>query len=196
MLNFDCGIYSITIPSGKIYFGQAQSFRKRWKSHLHNLNRRTHHCSEIQDAFDQHGAACIAFSRVAIVQVADLNWREQEQIDACPEETLLNRKRANAKEVRRGDQVTRETRRLLSEAKKGKPLSDSHKANMAASLIGAANPNSKPILCVEMNRTFESISTAIKFLRASGHERATQSGISRVCSGSQKTAFGYTWHYA
>lgn len=47
----------------------------------------------------------------------------------------------------------------------------------------------RPILCVELDKTFESIKEAESLLGKSSHK------ICRCCSGKAKTAYGYHWKY-
>jgi group I intron endonuclease len=81
MLNFDCGIYTITSPSGRQYVGSAQSLRKRWTEHLRDLRKGRHHCEPLQRAFNKYGEMAMQFGKVAIVPRAELLTREQEQIN-------------------------------------------------------------------------------------------------------------------
>ena len=59
---------------------------------------------------------------------------------------------------------------------------------------GKNNPTARKVLCVELNKTFDTCTEAAKYfknpnLKKDGH-------ISAACSGKRKTAAGYHWRYA
>jgi len=89
-MNFDCGIYVITTPSGKQYIGQAKSFRKRWASHLRDLKRGTHRNKALQNSYVKYGKDSLIFSKIAFVPEQELDFREQEQIDSRNWSDLYN----------------------------------------------------------------------------------------------------------
>jgi len=74
-----------------------------------------------------------------------------------------------------GKHHTEEARRKMSEKKKGKP---SNKRNMT------------PVLCIELNKTFDCAVTAAKELSLK-----STAGILEVCKGNRKTAGGYHWKF-
>jgi group I intron endonuclease len=90
VLNPDCGIYTITSPSGKQYVGSAVSFKNRWRTHLRHLRGGAHHCKGLQRAFDKYGEGSLVFAKVALVPKKDLIAREQEQLDARDADMLYN----------------------------------------------------------------------------------------------------------
>jgi len=53
----------------------------------------------------------------------------------------------------------------------------------------------KPVLCVELDIVFESISDATKYLKNNVNPKAYDSSIVDCASGRVKTAYGYTWKY-
>lgn len=142
MLNFDCGIYAIGSPDGKDYIGQAQSFVARWDKHRSELRKDRHHCKSLQKAFDQFGEAAIVFKKIAIVPIADLDRREQEQLDSWPIEARHNAN-ARAYSGSRGLKRSEQFRRHCSERQRGdkaywygKKLPDSALEKMSKSLKG------------------------------------------------------------
>jgi group I intron endonuclease len=90
VLNFDCGIYTITSPSGKQYVGSAVSFKARWRVHRRHLRQGAHHCLSLQRAFNKYGEDALVFSKIAFCAKEDLIAREQEQIDARSRSKLYN----------------------------------------------------------------------------------------------------------
>ena len=76
-----------------------------------------------------------------------------------------------------------ESRRKNSESQKGKVLSEETKRKISKAM-------SKPIYCVELNKTFESGVAAAQALGINSQ------GISKACRGQLKTYKGYHWRYA
>lgn len=66
--------------------------------------------------------------------------------------------------------------------------------------FGGLNPNAKQVARIdkdsfEILETYDSISSAIKWVQSNVKEGASQIGISHCCGGHQKTAFGYIWKF-
>lgn len=100
--------------------------------------------------------------------------------------------------------VPQEVRDKLSKALmanppwKGKKLSEDHKLKLSESHkghMGGKHHASRPII-TGCGKEFDSIASAVIWLRSNGHHRASQSAISRCCAGHGKTAYGFTWRYA
>jgi hypothetical protein len=100
-------------------------------------------------------------------------------------------------------------RQLVSQARKGKPLSKEHRAKLSLAKIGTSKPDqvrsktsatkrkkSKKILCVENGLIFEAGVCAQKWLQANGAKVGARSAVYDCCKGNRKTAYGYTWRYA
>lgn len=101
-----------------------------------------------------------------------------------------------------GIKRSKETRQKMSEALKGIPKSEEHKAK----LRGENNPMygkhhseeskrkmsaalSKKVFCVELDKEFDSIQAAALYVKID------RTGIYSACTGKQKTAAGYHWRY-
>lgn len=269
-MNPDCGIYSITSPSGKQYIGQALSFKKRWWEHLSHLRNGRHHCKGLQNAYAKYGEGALVFEVVVIVPVDQLSAREQLEIDARPRAMLYNTALFVLR-PRFGLKHSKETRAKLSLAAKNRPIeyrqklsagrigkihsaesrlamslalsgpnhpnwgkphsaerlanltksqqnrSPEWRANIAAAKIGksrsletiakisasrigknvgADNPSSRPVICVDLGTTFDALSSAEQWLRSNGYPKAASSAITRVCKGKLKSAYGFRWKYA
>ena len=94
-----------------------------------------------------------------------------------------------------GKHHTAETIEKIKAKTKGVPKSEEAKANMNANracLRGKDNPNSKPILCVELGRIFWGAAEAERELGIS------KTGITRCCNHIKyyNTAGGYHWRWA
>lgn len=162
-MNFECGIYGITSPSGKLYIGQTECFSRRWAEHLGDLRAGRHHCKALQSAFKKYGESGLTFFKIAIVPVHQLDIREQEQIDSRSRRMLYNsvlvvgspmRGRKHNKESRKkisqisqkmwGDPEYRKKFSGQNNHRWGRTLNDSHRAALIASRTSAKHtPGSK-----------------------------------------------------
>lgn len=219
MLNFDCGIYAIISPTGERYIGQSQSLKKRWADHIRYLKAGKHNCENLQNAFNAGGELSLRFVKLAIVPIAQLSFREQEQIDQCPEELLLNKQRT-VFEPRRGDSYGALARKASSRAKSGANNPNWKKSPSAAqreklstatklamqnpeyrkilsdTKMGSKNPNAKAVVCIETGTQFDSFNDAVRWLKENGKDQASNSSLVGNCKGRCKSAYGYTWRYA
>jgi group I intron endonuclease len=138
-MNFDCGIYAITSPSGRQYIGQAKSFKIRWSAHQYLLRLGKHHCKPLQAAYDKYGEDGLKYSKIALVPEDQLSAREQEQIDARPMGMLYNTSifvDAPMRGVKRPPSVGL----AVAAAHRGTKHTDEHRAKISASLKGRSRP--------------------------------------------------------
>ena len=75
--------------------------------------------------------------------------------------------------------------RATRDAMRGKPAPEKLRTAIVAALA-------KPVLCVDVGMMFESQSAAAEWARKS-HPKACSANISKACSGTLKTAYGYRW---
>lgn len=129
MLNFNCGVYTIAAPSGRLYVGSSSNIRKRWSAHRTALAKGDHHCRQLQRACNKHGLDSFVFSKVAICGIDDLLRREQEQMDEFGHKRLYNSSLV-AGSIR-GFQMSAETRAKQSLAKLGKKATQSTRVKMS-----------------------------------------------------------------
>ena len=106
-------------------------------------------------------------------------------------------------ETLRGVKHTDERRHNQSVAHLGKPLSEENKKNISLALTGkpkspehiqavieARKKYFKKVLCVELNKIYETIALA------SNEHSIPHANIIKVCQGKRHTAGGYHWQYA
>lgn len=134
MLNLDCGIYTITSPSGRQYVGSAVSFRRRWTLHLSLLRAGSHHCPPLQRAFNKYGEANLQFGIVAIVPREQLIAREQEQINERGFSNLYNILPTAGSPL--GRVLSTETKAKLRQALRGRSFSAETREKMRAAQLG------------------------------------------------------------
>lgn len=93
-----------------------------------------------------------------------------------------------------------EWRARIAAAKTGKPRSAETIAKMSAAMtgkmLGAKNPKSKPVICIDLGLTFVSVKEAGDWFRANGYPTAAVSNISAACRGNIHFAYGFRWKYA
>jgi len=78
----NCGVYSITSPSGGQYIGSTVSFDKRWREHRRILRLGAHHSAPLQAAAKKYGVDRLAF---AVEELCSVDVRlavEQRYLDA------------------------------------------------------------------------------------------------------------------
>lgn len=128
------GIYQIKNQvNGKRYIGSAVNLTKRWQNHLSDLRLSRHHNLHLQRAFEKYGEAVFAFAALEAVEDAfQLIPREQHYLDTLKPEYNISPTAGSSLGIRR----TEETRRKLSEAHKGHPVSEETRRKMSESRKG------------------------------------------------------------
>lgn len=132
------GVYAIRcVPTGKVYVGSAVWIAKRWRHHREALRKGTHHSAHLQKAWDKHGEESFEFSVISAVEKERLIVEEQAHIDAL---------RAHIRDYgfnmnpRAGSNLGRKfgpaVGKKISDARRGVPLSESHRAACSKALIG------------------------------------------------------------
>tara|TARA_R110000796_G_scaffold69117_5_gene157893 strand:+ start:7262 stop:7906 length:645 start_codon:yes stop_codon:yes gene_type:complete len=131
--------------------GQSKDIASRWKKHLYQLQRGTHHCKSLQDAFSSSSVENFDFTVLLVCKKKDLLlneikiWEEQENCyngrprksgfsDATPETKLRM-----SKSQKKRPPTTPETKLRMSQAQKGKKLSEEHKKNISEAIKRSDN---------------------------------------------------------
>jgi len=132
------GIYAILGPGPRIYIGQSVDVDRRTIEHKKSLRKGKHQSAYLQNAFNCHGEASFHWITLAKVDAEDkdlITALEQEYMDkfrpilynlAPAAGSLLGFKHSEETKKKIGAKhknkvVSEETRRLMSEANKGKP---------------------------------------------------------------------------
>lgn len=196
----DCGIYTITSPSGSQYVGSAVNFERRWAKHRTELRGNAHGNSKLTRAFAKYGIDRLIFAKILICDKADLLTYEQIAIDVMkPEYNIC--KIANSrlgikadparKHIRSAGQRNRAkpseaTRHKLALAKLGTKRTDESKRKTSESLKLA---HQRPEIKNERIRTAketnarpevrEKISMALTGIKRSDETRARMSDAQR-----------------
>lgn len=133
------GIYKIELrrPDGttSVYVGQSADLKQRIRSHRFYLTRGEHANSHLQAAWNKYGEAAFDFALVEEVEVARLCEREEfwiEHLVARHERGGFNQR--IVAQSNRGLKKSPESVMRSNGWRKGRPLSEAHRA-----AIGAAN---------------------------------------------------------
>lgn len=96
----------------------------------------------------------------------------------------------------KGKKHTPEHRAKIAATLRGRKISEQAKLKLAGIHTGSKSPCSKPILCVELDKKFDSASLATKFVQAT-NPKANVSTICMCARGEKNRpkAYGYIWKY-
>jgi len=202
------GIYSITnTKNHKQYIGSAVYIVHRWGSHRYYLRTNKHANKHLQAAWNKYGEDAFEFSVLELCEIPQLLAREQSYFDREHPEynkapvagSQLGYKFdiaviARMSAVRRGKykgaaswnygrKASAEARLKMSLAKRGKRT-------------GKYNPISKPVICLTTGDQFETGCTAAQWVRAQGHPKACNTGISQACCGRIKSYHSFRFSFA
>lgn len=150
------GIYRILNKiTNERYIGQSKDFGERWKQHMYMLRNNKHHCSKLQQSWNQYGYEAFSFEIVELCKKTELTQKEIEHWDkeqdlcfnARPKENGFvehtEESKQKMKEAHTGKTLSEETKNNISKAKKGKkrkPRSEEHKQNMSIAQKGRTIP--------------------------------------------------------
>ena len=129
------GIYLIQNEiDGKMYIGQAEDIGLRWSSHLSLLQSGKHPSKYLQQAVNKYGIENFSFTVICECEKEKLNELEQYYIYCL--ETTDPRVGYNRQYGGTSNRPCADTRRLMSEAHKGKKHSEETKRKIGASHKG------------------------------------------------------------
>ena len=130
------GVYKITnTANGKWYVGQTQHLRQRFSEHRSHLNNNRSLCRYLQHAWNKYGKDSFLFAVMwTDVPINELDLLEQFVLDHCkPDYNLAN----DASAPMRGKKHSEEAKaKMRLSSRKGKNLSEEHKAKISASHKG------------------------------------------------------------
>lgn len=246
-----CGIYCIeNLLDGKCYYGQSSDIRRRFRDHLKHLVKGVHDNSRLQHAFNKYGSEAFEMRIIQLLPIADLNGAEQALLDAYAgkehcynimrsvEKTFRGRRHSSEalekmsqtwfgkgeNHVNYGKHLGQDVRQKISEAHKGKVLSEETKKKLSVLNSGEKHPlfdkkgsehpayghkwseetraKMKPVIqqqqteVIQYDRTTGMIQAEFSSLKEV--EKITgvkYQSISRCCRGIRPTAGGFVWKY-
>ena len=136
------GIYKIINKiNGKYYVGSAKTICNRWREHKRTLKIGTHHCAYLQRSWNKNGEYNFEF---IVVEKCSPDIRfivEQKYLDIAKTE---KDKCYNSQFLVNGGDKTEETKKRMSEARKGVRLSEETKRKLSemnkGKLFGTRHP--------------------------------------------------------
>lgn len=134
------GIYKIEhVDSGKTYVGSAVNIKRRWGEHKARLNSKTHPNPKLQNAWNKYGEGSFVFGVIEECELEVLIEMEQKYIDTLEVVTLGYNICEVAGSVL-GIKRSEETKLRMSEAQKGRIISDEHRKNISVAMTGKKRP--------------------------------------------------------
>ena len=185
-------VYSHSLPDGRRYIGQTCNISSRWKPSAYK------NCAKFYKAIQEFGWNAfkheILYDNLTLEEANQLETECIKKYDSIQHGFNLNYGGDNKLH-------SEETKKKMSETRKGVPHSFEHNQAISKALKGKPKSKEairnnqlaqhrKPVLCIETNIEYESLSEAERQTGILGET------ISRCCRGKQKTAGGYHWRFA
>jgi len=146
------GIYQIrNLVNGKVYVGSGD-IKQRWYSHCSQLRNGKHANDHLQNSWNKHGEGAFEHSILEECSVAELLPKEQQYFECFRELGIeLYNIAEFAGAPMRGRRHTEETKKKMSESKKGlqvgekngmygKVMSEQQRAHLSEIMSGEGNP--------------------------------------------------------
>lgn len=198
-----CGIYIITNTSnGKVYIGQSVDVEYRICNHFSKLKWNRHDNEHMQRAYNRNPDA-FTWEYLCKCTPEELDEKEISYIamyDSANPERGYNKQFGGQAEHR----ATEETRRKMSEAKKGKKFTKEHcrkigeanrgRVHSAETRRKIALKHGKPVIQTDLDGNEIARYTSVKDAAAAVGLKSSNS-ISNVLNGICKQSAGYGWKY-
>ncbi len=196
------GIYKIqNIINNKIYIGSSNDVYKRKKEHFSSLKNGTHCNTHLQRAYNFYGENSFKFFVITTCKEDDLLRLEQTYLNKyfdkginCYNENPMANKPPSQQgkppwNKGKNNVYSNQALQKMSQAKKGKNLSEKHKLKIRQTTQNKEYSTSKKVLCIETNTIFKSIKDAERITGVS------RSNIPKCCNGIRNTAGGFHWEW-
>jgi group I intron endonuclease len=191
------GIYSIrNTKNGKNYVGSSQNVGYRLMNHLSLLRNGKHSNKHLQRAWNKHGEASFVLELLESVPIPELETTEQKWIDRL-DGFKLGYNASPVSGVARGFTFnhSEETKKLLSEMKKGVVFTEEHKQNLSLAHLGQP-PSPQTIEKVKRLNTGKKRSPECKKLLSERRQRNVERASATTRKkNSRKNASGFKGVY-
>ncbi|MDY6867238.1 MAG: NUMOD3 domain-containing DNA-binding protein [Chloroflexota bacterium] len=152
-MTIDSGVYKIVNKiNGNCYVGSSKSIDGRLKIHLRRLRNGSHRNPHLQSAFKKYGESAFDFIKVLYCDLKNLLIYEQLLLDEINPEYNICPNAGNTLGVTH----SKETRKKMSNARKGKKFTEEHKKKISIALKGHA-----PTLDCHSQKTRKKISESL-----------------------------------
>ena len=174
--------------NGKRYYGiTCQKVNRRWRN-----GKRYSYNQHFWNAINKYGWD--NFEHIVIARGLTEEEAKWLEIELIREHDTTNKDKGYnislGGDGGSGHEVTKETRKKISESLKGRTFSEEHRKNISkAGKDKHKGKNTTKIYCVELDMYFNSVTEAEEYIGYKG-------SISNVLTGRQKTAKGYHFIYA
>lgn len=108
----DCGVYSITSPSGKKYIGSSNNIPRRWNSHKRDLIKGSHHSPFLQNAWNKYSGD-LEFKVILICEEKNLQMYEQLFLDNYKPEYNISPTAYSCRGIKRSEEFKNNLRKIM-----------------------------------------------------------------------------------
>lgn len=200
------GVYAIWHRSrNRVYIGSAVDIKSRWRTHRWALSRGRHHSVLLQRAWDKYGPAAFDWEVVEVVpNPADLVAKEQEYLDSlrsfdpsrgfnvspnassCLGVRHSKETREKMSRAHKGQVVSEEQRRTLSERFKGQARSPECIAKMRTACAGRKPPRKAVERAIAANKGRKRTPEQLAKIRTSSHSPEVIAKRVAACTGKKR----------
>lgn len=137
-MNKNCGIYKITSPTGRVYIGQSNNIKNRWKSYKKYRNSKNPQ-PRLFKSFAKYGVENHQFDIIEYCSEEELNcserfWQDEFDVLNMGLNCVLEECNSLSKKL------SQKTKDKIARANKGKVFSEEHKRNLSNSSKGRVCP--------------------------------------------------------
>lgn len=138
------GIYKIIFEIDKFYIGSSKNVDRRLKIHMRKLKTNKHENIKLQNFYNKYGCENVSFEILELTTIDTLIEREQHYIDTLKPYFNIAKKCGNVNwggsTTLKGRRLSEDHRRKIGEANRTREISQSHRNNQSAKMIGKPGP--------------------------------------------------------
>lgn len=184
-------LYKLKSPSGGVYIGQTNNFKRRMIDHKCDSN---HLDTPLYRSIRKHGWDKFEKRILAELPEDKIDWAESSMISFA---TLFFKVYNLDSGGNKNKSRSLETRQKLRDINTGKTLSPETRLKISiaqSGKYGSLNNNAKAVSQFSSTGVF--LKSFGSIIEAANQTRVDQSSIVKTCKGKSKTAGGFIWKYA